>query len=130
MSVAIASAHRPRGEENFFYADTHCVLSKQGDCLEEGTDGVERKLKENGTVLRDRFKVRKIGIFGSFARGEQEATSDIDILVDFRKPVSLIDFVALERHLSEILGRKVDLVMRSALKPRIGKHILREVRYL
>lgn len=87
-------------------------------------------MKENGTVLRDRFKVRKIGIFGSFARGEQEATSDIDILVDFREPVSLIDFVALERHLSEILGRKVDLVMRSALKPRIGKHILREVRYL
>lgn len=87
-------------------------------------------MKENGTVLRDRFKVRKIGVFGSFARGEQEATSDIDILVDFRKPVSLIDFVALERHLSEILGRKVDLVMRSALKPRIGKHILREVRYL
>ena len=87
-------------------------------------------MKENRTVLRDRFKVRKIGIFGSFARGEQEATSDIDILVDFRKPVSLIDFVALERHLSEILGRKVDLVMRSALKPRIGKHILREVRYL
>jgi hypothetical protein len=87
-------------------------------------------LKENGTVLRDRFKVRKIGIFGSFARGEQEATSDIDILVDFREPVSLIDFVALERHLSEILGRKVDLVMKSALKPRIGKHILREVRYL
>lgn len=87
-------------------------------------------MKENGTVLRDKFKVRKIGIFGSFARGEQEATSDIDILVDFREPVSLIDFVALERHLSEILGRKVDLVMRSALKPRIGKHILREVRYL
>ncbi|MEE8183073.1 MAG: nucleotidyltransferase family protein [Thermoplasmata archaeon] len=87
-------------------------------------------MKENGTVLRDRFKVRKIGIFGSFARGEQEATSDIDILVDFREPVSLIDFVALERHLSEILGRKVDLVMKSALKPRIGKHILREVRYL
>ncbi|MCK4367254.1 MAG: nucleotidyltransferase family protein [Thermoplasmata archaeon] len=98
--------------------------------MEEGTDGIERKLKENGTVLRDRFKVRKIGIFGSFARGEQEATSDIDILVDFREPVSLIDFVALERHLSEILGRKVDLVMKSALKPRIGKHILREVRYL
>lgn len=130
MSVAIASAYRPRGEENFFYAETHCVPSKQGDCLEEGTDGVERKLRENGTVLRDRFKVRKIGIFGSFARGEQEATSDIDILVDFREPVSLIDFVALERHLSEILGRKVDLVMKSALKPRIGKHILREVRYL
>lgn len=87
-------------------------------------------MKENGTVLRERFKVRKIGIFGSFARGEQEATSDIDILVDFREPVSLIDFVALERHLSEILGREVDLVMKSALKPRIGKHILREVRYL
>ncbi len=87
-------------------------------------------MKENGTVLRERFKVRKIGIFGSFTRGEQEATSDIDILVDFREPVSLIDFVALERHLSEILGREVDLVMKSALKPRIGKHILREVRYL
>ncbi|MFQ6128721.1 MAG: nucleotidyltransferase family protein, partial [Thermoplasmata archaeon] len=115
---------------NFFYAEIHSESSKQGDCLEEGTDGIERKLKENGTVLRDSFKVRRIGIFGFFARGEQEATSDIDILVDFTEPISLIEFVALERHLSEILGRKVDLVMRSALKPRIGKHILKEVRYL
>lgn len=54
----------------------------------------------------------------------------MDILVEFKEPISLIEFVALERHLSEIIGRKVDLVMRSALKPRIGKRILKEVRYL
>lgn len=60
-------------------------------------------------------------------RGEQTAASDLDLLVSFREPVSLLEFVHLENHLSGMLGVKVDLVMKSALKPRIGKHILEEV---
>jgi predicted nucleotidyltransferase len=73
------------------------------------------------------YRVKSLGVFGSFVRGEQEETSDIDILVEFIDTPGLIDFIALENHLSEILGAKVDLVMKDSLKPTIGERILREV---
>ena len=65
-------------------------------------------------------------------RGEQKKGSDIDILVEFYpdSKMGLITFVELEEHLSDLLGIKVDLVTKSALKPRIGKHILKEVVYI
>ena len=65
-------------------------------------------------------------------RGEQKKGSDIDILVEFYPDaeMDLITFVELEEHLSDLLGIKVDLVMKSALKPRIGKQILKEVVYI
>jgi predicted nucleotidyltransferase len=72
----------------------------------------------------------RIGIFGSWGRNEQKKGSDIDILVEFEEPVGLLDFVALENYLSGLLGIKVDLVMKSALKQRIGKQILKEVVYV
>ena len=90
---------------------------------------IKEILKENEVTLRKRFKVKELGIFGSYVRDEQKKSSDIDILVEFREPISLLEFVALERYLSELIGRKVDLVMKTALKPRIGKHILKEVVY-
>jgi len=99
---------------------------KERKTLEE----IKKILKENQTVLREGFKVKEMGIFGSFVRGEQRKRSDLDILVEFDQPISLLEFVALERRLSEIIGEKVDLVMKSALKPRIGKHILEEVIYI
>jgi predicted nucleotidyltransferase len=71
-----------------------------------------------------------LGIFGSYVRREQKKKSDVDILIDFENSISLLSFVALEYHLSDVLGKKVDLVMKSALKPRIGKQILREVIYI
>ena len=91
---------------------------------------IEAKLKENKDLLNKRFNVKEIGIFGSFVRGEQKETSDIDILVEFEGRVSLFEIVRLERFLSELLGEKVDLVMKNSLKPRISKHILREVVYV
>jgi uncharacterized protein len=91
---------------------------------------IEAKLKENKDLLSERFNVKEIGIFGSFVRGEQKETSDLDILVEFEGRVSLFEMVRLERFLSELLGEKVDLVMKNSLKPRIGKHILREVVYV
>ena len=81
-------------------------------------------------LLAKRFRIKEIGIFGSRVRGEERKKSDVDILVEFYEIISLLDFVALERELSELIGEKVDLVMKSALKPRIGKNILREVMYL
>ena len=81
-------------------------------------------------MLKERFKVETIGLFGSYVRGEQKKTSDLDILVDFSETISLFKFVELEDVLTEKLGVKVDLVMRDALKPRIKDSILKEAAYV
>lgn len=77
--------------------------------------------------LMERYKVKEIGIFGSYVRGEQKKKSDLDILVDFDEPISLLKFIELENYLRENIGLKVDLVMKDSLKPRIGSHIIKEV---
>ncbi len=84
-------------------------------------------IRKDMLYLRERYNVRSLGLFGSHVRGEERGESDVDILVEFEAPLSLLSFLALERHLSEIIGKKVDLVMRSALKPAIGELILEEV---
>lgn len=77
-----------------------------------------------------KYKVKELGIFGSYIRGKQRKRSDLDVLVKFEEPIDLLKFIALERHLSRLLGRKVDLVMKSALKLTIGSYILEEVKYI
>jgi predicted nucleotidyltransferase len=91
---------------------------------------IEAKLKENKDLLRERFKVKEIGIFGSVVRGEQKETSDLDLLVEFEGPIGLIKYVNLQNYLSDKVGSRVDLVMKSGLKPRIGRHVLKEVIYV
>lgn len=91
---------------------------------------IQNILRQHKQELRQRFKLKEIGIFGSYLRGEQNKRSDIDILVDFEKVPGLLEIVAMERYLSKLIGKKVDLVMKTALKPRIGKHILKEVIYI
>ena len=108
----------------------HSLTSLLEDAKMRKLQDIEAKLKENKGLLGERFNVKEIGIFGSFVRGEQKETSDLDILVEFEGRVSLFEMVRLERFLSELLGEKVDLVMKNSLKPRIGKHILREVVYV
>jgi hypothetical protein len=71
-----------------------------------------------------------VGIFGSTARGEDTKTSDIDLLVKLSKPKSLLSMVKLERHLSEEIGRKVDLLTESALSPYLKDRILKELKVL
>ena len=77
-------------------------------------------------LLADRYNVEKLEVFGSYVRSEQKKHSDLDILVTFRKAPSLLTFIAIENYLSDLLGVKVDLVMKDSLKPAIGKNILRE----
>jgi len=91
---------------------------------------VKRILIENKPFLQERFKVKELGIFGSYVRGENKSGSDIDILVDFTEPVSLFEFMELEEFLTELLGVKVDLVMKGGLKRRIKARILAEAVYL
>ncbi|OQB75695.1 MAG: Nucleotidyltransferase domain protein [Deltaproteobacteria bacterium ADurb.Bin135] len=84
-------------------------------------------LKKLKPELQKQYGVSSLGIFGSFVRGKQKRKSDLDILVDFEKVPTLFGFIRLERFLSSELNIKVDLVMKSALKPTIGKYILNEV---
>ena len=70
--------------------------------------------------------VKELWLFGSAAREELKASSDIDILVDFAAPVTLFEFARLRRRLESLLGRSVDLVTRDALKPQLREQILRE----
>ncbi len=90
-------------------------------------DGILRVLKELKPEINAKYKVKEIGIFGSFVREEQSETSDIDILVEFEAPIGLFKFLELEEYLESRLGRKVDLVSKKELKPRIGRYILKEV---
>lgn len=87
---------------------------------------IKRTINGHKLFLKERFKVKSMGVFGSYLRDEQGDESDIDILVEFQSTIDLFEFIELENFLSEILGIKVDLVMRDTLKPRIKDRILRE----
>lgn len=87
-------------------------------------------LLANMNTLKSQYKVKKIGVFGSYVRGRPKKKSDIDILVTFRGSVDFIEFLQLEEYLGTLLDVKVDLVTKDALKPYIGKRILEEVEYV
>lgn len=93
-------------------------------------DRIKKQIRNNIQPIKNKYKIKTIGVFGSYVRGNQKKESDVDILIEFEEPVSLLEFITLERQLSKILGKKVDLVMKTALKPRIGRYILNEVVYL
>ena len=91
---------------------------------------IKEKINIQLPFLKDKYHVKKMGIFGSVVRGEQEKESDIDILVEFSSPIGFFDFVRLENFLSKTLHKKVDLVSKKAIKPAIKKDILKEVIYV
>ncbi len=91
---------------------------------------VQEVLQAHKEELRKRYGVKRIGVFGSYSRGEQREDSDVDVLVEFEKPVGLIDFVRLQEYLESLLGIKVDLVTKRALKKRIKERVLQEVKYV
>jgi len=88
-------------------------------------------LKKNNRILKERFKVKSIGVFGSVTRGEQKETSDIDVIVEFSEPVGW-EIVDLKEFLEELLGVKVDVVTKNAAirKPLLWKSIKEEVIYV
>ncbi|MCW4010632.1 MAG: nucleotidyltransferase family protein [Candidatus Bathyarchaeota archaeon] len=88
---------------------------------------IKRILSLHKAELKRKFKVKTIGVFGSYVRGEQKGTSDVDVLVEFSEPVGLFEFMKLENYLSDLLSVKVDLVSKKGLKLHIGEHILEEV---
>jgi uncharacterized protein len=93
---------------------------------------IQTTLRQHLPQVQQQYRIRQLGIFGSFVRGEQTENSDIDLLVEFdpNARFGLLTFCQLENDLSELLKRKVDLVMKDGLKPRLGERILQEVIYL
>ena len=87
-------------------------------------------LNEHKESLKEEYMIREIGVFGSYIKHKEQEASDIDILVDFQQAVDLLTFVHLKNYLSDLLQVNVDLVMKKALKPRIGKRVLKEVVYI
>jgi predicted nucleotidyltransferase len=80
--------------------------------------------------LKKNYKVKDIGIFGSYVRNEQTKKSDFDVLVTFSETIDLFMFVELENYLSDLLRVKVDLVMKDGIKPRLKERILNEAVYV
>ena len=93
---------------------------------QKNLEEIEKLIVLNRPFLDEEFKIKNIGIFGSFVRGEQKKESDLDVLVEFREKIGFFKFLELEEFLEKLLNLKVDLVSRKALKPRIGQHILNE----
>lgn len=86
------------------------------------TEEIKRKI----LPILQRYEVKKVGLFGSSVRGEIREDSDIDILVEIEKDISLLDFVGLKLEIEEALGRKIDLVEYNTIKPLLRDRILKE----
>lgn len=93
-------------------------------------DEIKHLLTERKELFRENFRITELGIFGSYARGEQTAESDVDVLVDYEQAPTLWTLVELRDYLSELIGLKVDVVTKNGLKPRIREQVLAEVVFL
>lgn len=93
-------------------------------------DEVLQILASQKSWLLATYQITRIGVFGSYARGKQTETSDLDILVDYQKPPTLLKLVEVRDYLSELLAIKVDVVTVNGLKPRIRDRVFSEVIYL
>ena len=91
-------------------------------------ENILKVLNEKSEILNQRFGVKTIGLFGSWVRKQASPASDIDLLVEFDQP-SFDKYMDLKFYLEDLLGKPVDLVLKTALKPRLQRLILDEVRY-
>jgi predicted nucleotidyltransferase len=89
-------------------------------------DEIRTIIKQNQDVLAEKYGVAVVGVFGSYVRGEQKRQSDIDLLVDILHPISLLELVGAEIHLSEVLGLKVDLVPKRDVREELRETVFAE----
>ncbi len=91
---------------------------------------IQKLLREHREELTAEYKVEKIGVFGSVARGDDHAGSDVDILVEFSEPVGFFHYLALENFLRSLFQETVEVVTVHALKPAIKEQVLNETVYV
>jgi len=94
--------------------------------MKPSLENVRERLHEELPVLRQKFSVKSLAVFGSVARREPDP-QDVDLLVEFDEAPGLFGFVALQNHLSDLLGVKVDLLTPDSLKPRVSASALKEM---
>lgn len=87
---------------------------------------IRETLAQQRACLQERYRVRRLWLFGSHARGDARPRSDIDLLVEFEEPPSLVEWARMQRELSELLGKRVEVVPRHLLKPYIRERVLAE----
>lgn len=85
-----------------------------------------KELKSKILPILERYGTKRAGLFGSYVRGEIREDSDIDILVEIEKNISLLDFIGIKLEIEEVLGREVDLVEYNTIKPLLRERILKE----
>jgi predicted nucleotidyltransferase len=90
---------------------------------------IEKILRRNKAIFK-KYKVNKVGIFGSFATGKTKKKSDVDLLVEFEDVIDLFDFVHLTDEIQKVLKVKVDLSTPDAIKPYVKPMIMREVEWI
>jgi len=110
--------------------------AKRADVRQKRYDKIQRQvymqrekilaLLKNHKHRLKKFGVRSVSLFGSFARNTPRKTSDVDILVEFERPIGLFEFARLKMYLEELLGKKVDLVTPEALRKELRENILQE----
>ncbi|MDP3732569.1 MAG: nucleotidyltransferase domain-containing protein [Candidatus Omnitrophota bacterium] len=90
-------------------------------------------LKKNYPYLRDNFEIKRIGLFGSFAKGQESAASDIDVLVELKKPIGL-KFIVFAEYMEKLLSKKVDILTLEGIKSirlkKVANSIKRSIRYV
>lgn len=91
---------------------------------------IKQTLRETKPLLQEQYRVTELGIFGSYARGEQTQTSDVDVLIDYDQAPTLFKLVELRDYLTEVIEMKVDVVTKNGLKSRIRERVLSEVVYI
>jgi uncharacterized protein len=89
-------------------------------------DQIKKVIKQHREEIEKNFKVKKIAIFGSYVRNEQKGRSDVDILVEFNVPISLLHIVSLENYFSDILGIKADVVPKKNIRKELRETIIKE----
>jgi predicted nucleotidyltransferase len=91
---------------------------------------IKKIIRDHKTLLRERYNINRIGVFGSYARGDTHSGSDVDVLVEFSEPISLIQLISLENYLSDIVGLKVDVVPKEDIRKELKDTILKDAVYV
>ncbi len=91
-----------------------------------GIEKIKKTVEKHREILKKEYKIKRLSVFGSFARGEQKKNSDIDMLVEFSGPVGF-GFFSASDYLEQILERKVDLVTKDAIRPELKRNIYRDL---
>jgi predicted nucleotidyltransferase len=102
------------------------LVCKTGGKRMKTVEEIQKILKAHKEELKEKYTVKEIGIFGSYVKGQQKRKSDVDILIEFEEVPDLLKFIELERYLQKLLGHKVDLVRKQALRAELKDAILLE----